>query len=79
MTGVGLRLAQDVGAHRKKTYSNMPLVEEELMKRAFWFAALALVSLFIWKLNYIYNRVLVWMDWSISCALGRPTGVHYEE
>ncbi|TFK89351.1 hypothetical protein K466DRAFT_584659, partial [Polyporus arcularius HHB13444] len=34
--GVGIRMAQDVGAHRKKVYSASPTVEEELWRRAFW-------------------------------------------
>lgn len=34
--GVGVRLAQDVGAHRRKVYNSPPTVEEELWKRAFW-------------------------------------------
>ncbi|TFK84862.1 hypothetical protein K466DRAFT_495789 [Polyporus arcularius HHB13444] len=34
--GLGLRLAQDMGAHRKKVYNTTPTVEGELMKRAFW-------------------------------------------
>lgn len=33
---IGLRKAQDVGAHRKKIYGAKPSVEEELWKRAFW-------------------------------------------
>ncbi|KAF8893810.1 fungal-specific transcription factor domain-containing protein [Infundibulicybe gibba] len=33
---VGLRKAQDVGSHQKKTYQNKPNVNEELWKRAFW-------------------------------------------
>lgn len=33
---IGLRKAQDVGAHRKKVYGAKPSVEEELWKRAFW-------------------------------------------
>lgn len=36
ITGVGLRLAQDMGVHRKKSYSATPNVEEETMKRAWW-------------------------------------------
>ena len=37
MIGIGIRLAQDVGAHRRKVY-NAPLsVESELWKRAFWY------------------------------------------
>lgn len=34
----GIGLAVDMGAHRKKAYSTPPSVEEELMKRAFWYA-----------------------------------------
>ncbi|KAI9569698.1 fungal-specific transcription factor domain-containing protein [Boletus coccyginus] len=34
--GVGLRKAQDVGAHRKKIYGDKPSIEGELWKRAFW-------------------------------------------
>ncbi|KAG8213977.1 hypothetical protein J3R82DRAFT_10726 [Butyriboletus roseoflavus] len=33
---VGLRKAQDVGAHRKKIYGDKPSIEGELWKRAFW-------------------------------------------
>ncbi|KAJ7188170.1 fungal-specific transcription factor domain-containing protein [Mycena filopes] len=33
---IGLRKAQDLGAHRKKVYSKTPSVEAELTKRAFW-------------------------------------------
>ncbi|KAI0671307.1 fungal-specific transcription factor domain-containing protein [Trametes maxima] len=34
--GIGIRMAQDVGAHRKKVYSSTPTMEEELWRRAFW-------------------------------------------
>ncbi|EIW83333.1 hypothetical protein CONPUDRAFT_102063 [Coniophora puteana RWD-64-598 SS2] len=37
---IGLRKAQDVGAHRKKVYGARPTVEEELWKRAFWLLVL---------------------------------------
>ncbi|KAF5386046.1 hypothetical protein D9615_002218 [Tricholomella constricta] len=36
IVGIGIRKAQDVGAHRKKVYQNKPSVDEELWKRAFW-------------------------------------------
>ncbi|KAI0090934.1 fungal-specific transcription factor domain-containing protein [Irpex rosettiformis] len=36
LIGVGLRLSQDIGAHRKKMYSSLPPVEGEMLKRAFW-------------------------------------------
>lgn len=34
--GLGLRMAQSMGVHRKKAYGPVPTVEEELRKRAFW-------------------------------------------
>lgn len=36
MVGIGIRLAQDVGAHRRKSYNEKITVEGELWKRAFW-------------------------------------------
>ncbi|PIL33900.1 transcription factor [Ganoderma sinense ZZ0214-1] len=33
---LGIRMAQDMGAHRKKMYSATPTIEQELWKRAFW-------------------------------------------
>ena len=33
---IGLRKAQDIGAHRKSVYSQVPTVEGELWKRAYW-------------------------------------------
>uniref|UniRef100_A0A0W0FGY6 Zn(2)-C6 fungal-type domain-containing protein n=3 Tax=Moniliophthora roreri TaxID=221103 RepID=A0A0W0FGY6_MONRR len=33
---IGLRKAQDAGAHRRTVYNRRPTVEEELWKRAFW-------------------------------------------
>ena len=34
--GYGIRVAQMMGAHRKKSYGTEPTVEGELRKRAFW-------------------------------------------
>ncbi|KAH9894867.1 fungal-specific transcription factor domain-containing protein [Cubamyces lactineus] len=36
LVGLGLRMAQDVGVHRRKTYGSMKKAEGELWKRAFW-------------------------------------------
>ncbi|KAK7026301.1 Zn(2)-C6 fungal-type domain-containing protein [Favolaschia claudopus] len=36
LVGVGLRLAQDIGVHRRKAPIQPPSVEGELYKRAFW-------------------------------------------
>lgn len=37
MVGIGIRLAQDVGAHRRKVHQRALTVEDELWKRAFWY------------------------------------------
>ncbi|PPQ66905.1 hypothetical protein CVT24_008520 [Panaeolus cyanescens] len=36
MVGIGIRQAQDVGAHRRKVHDRPHTVEDELWKRAFW-------------------------------------------
>ncbi|KAI0351888.1 hypothetical protein OH77DRAFT_1592538 [Trametes cingulata] len=36
MTGLGMRKALDIGAHRKTMYGSKPTVEDELWRRAFW-------------------------------------------
>ncbi|KAJ6496095.1 fungal-specific transcription factor domain-containing protein [Mycena sanguinolenta] len=36
LVGIGLRLAQDIGVHRRKAHVEVPSVERELFKRAFW-------------------------------------------
>ncbi|KAI0372641.1 hypothetical protein BV20DRAFT_963680 [Pilatotrama ljubarskyi] len=36
MTGLGMRKALDIGAHRKSMYGPKPTVEDELWRRAFW-------------------------------------------
>ncbi|KAJ7124224.1 fungal-specific transcription factor domain-containing protein [Mycena epipterygia] len=36
LVGIGLRLAQDAGAHRRTPHAEEPSVERELWKRAFW-------------------------------------------
>ncbi|KAK1235053.1 Gypsy retrotransposon integrase-like protein 1 [Marasmius sp. AFHP31] len=58
LVGTGLRLAQDVGAHRKNS-SGKITIEDELMKRAFW--------------------AMVYTDYSISAAYGRPCGLQEED
>ncbi|KAJ8087145.1 Gypsy retrotransposon integrase-like protein 1 [Marasmius tenuissimus] len=58
MIGTCLRLAQDVGAHRR-TVIGKTTVEDELMKRAFW--------------------AMVYMDYSISAASGKPCGLQEED
>ena len=38
--GVGIRKAQDLGAHRNKVYGEKPSAEEELWKRTVWMLVL---------------------------------------
>ncbi|KAI9511919.1 fungal-specific transcription factor domain-containing protein [Russula earlei] len=47
--GIGLRLAQDVGAHRRRSHHGRPTVEDELVKRAFW----VLLMFDIWTSSYL--------------------------
>ena len=35
--GAGIRIAIDVGAHRKTMYSSTPSMEDEVWRRAFWY------------------------------------------
>ncbi|KAF7292702.1 Fungal-trans domain-containing protein [Mycena indigotica] len=58
LIGIGIRIAQGVGAHRRQT-SGPHTVEAELWRRAFW--------------------TLVYYDRTISCALGRPAGLLYDD
>ncbi|KAJ7304700.1 fungal-specific transcription factor domain-containing protein [Mycena albidolilacea] len=59
LVGVGLRLAQDIGVHRRKGAVEVPTVESELYKRAFW--------------------VLLYLERTFSCSLGRTCSVEYDE
>lgn len=36
IVGHGIKMALVIGAHRRKIYSDIPIVERELLKRAFW-------------------------------------------
>jgi len=75
MVGIGIRLAQDVGAHRRKTHKHELTAEVELWKRAFWFAA-AISRLTSTELQF---RVLIFMDRMVSASLGRPCAIQDEE
>ncbi|KAJ7764189.1 fungal-specific transcription factor domain-containing protein [Mycena maculata] len=59
LLGVGIRLAQDVGAHRRTAHHEPPSVEGELWKRVFW--------------------VMVYMDRTISAAMGRTCAIQYDD
>lgn len=75
IVGHGLRLAQDLGAHRRMTYSAIPTVEGELRKRAFWYVARQCISP---RLSYSF-RCLIAMDRAMCTVLGRPCSIQDEE
>ena len=77
--GVSIRLAQDVGAHRKKVYNPTRTVEEERWKRAFWSVANADLPHSRPHADRRILRVLVALDRFISSALGRPCAIHDED
>ncbi|KAJ6550162.1 fungal-specific transcription factor domain-containing protein [Mycena capillaripes] len=58
LVGIGIRMAQEVGAHRRQN-TQRHTVETELWRRAFW--------------------VLVAYDRLVSCTLGRPCAMQYDD
>jgi hypothetical protein len=76
MIGIGIRLAQDVGAHRRKVYQSKPSLHDELWKRAFWYFAFH--DLIVHEAHFIL-RLLVIFDRQVSCGLGRPCAIQDEE
>lgn len=78
IVGFGLRLAEDIGAHRHKNWTTMLTAEEELEKRAMWYVAFRR-HLFGIILNPISTRMLLMFDTQLSCALGRPRTVNQRE
>ena len=76
MVGLGLRLAQEKGLHRRKG-SQKHTVEEELEKRVFWS-----VALFVFRSVLRFERgmrCLICIDRWMSAFLGRPCGMQDEE
>jgi hypothetical protein len=51
MVGIGVRLAQEIGAHRHNTNVKSPSAEYEIQKRAFW--SVSIRSIFFFALNWI--------------------------
>ena len=76
LAGIGIRLAQDVGVHRRKVHGHTLTIDDELWKRAFWCVELKL--LLRAHPNEVY-RVLVCCDRIVSSTLGRPCAIQDEE
>jgi hypothetical protein len=75
MAGIGIRLAQEVGCHRRKMYASTLTVEDELWKRAFWYAATTTIN----SAADLFRRTLVFFDRIYSCNVGRPCSTQDEE
>jgi hypothetical protein len=75
--GVGIRLAQDVGAHRRKVYGRGPSAIRELWKRAFWYVHACPVECF--SLTLVFRRCLVFHDRFSSAIMGRACAIQDEE
>ncbi|KAI0701458.1 fungal-specific transcription factor domain-containing protein [Cerioporus squamosus] len=71
LIGSGIRMAVDVGAHRKKMYNTKPTIEDELWRRAFW-----ILVVFEWSTSYGLGRPASIHDEDIDVAL--PTEVDDE-
>ncbi|KAI0324843.1 hypothetical protein GY45DRAFT_1391050, partial [Cubamyces sp. BRFM 1775] len=67
LVGLGIRMVQDVGAHRQKTYNALSRAEGELWKRAFWY------------LMRPACRCLLSFDRTISFNLGGPCAMQDED
>lgn len=75
-TGLGLRLAMEVGAHRKRTCERMS-VEHELWKRAFWYWPCN--SMCTHSYSQREHRSLLALDVSRSALEGLPCMITREE
>ena len=78
MCGIGIRLAQDLGANRRKMYpvTKRPTVDDELWKRTLWWVIR--IQLLHIKEFITFSRVLIGLDRSISSALGRSCAIQDE-
>ena len=79
MVGFGIRLAQDVGVHRRKVHQHVPTAEDEQWKRGFWYVTTFYPILSDFSNKIFFVRVLVCMDRIISAAMGRPCAIHDDE
>jgi hypothetical protein len=73
--GLGLRRAQDVGAHRRRSELH-PTAENEQWKRVFWyFFSLCLYG----NRQHFFTRVLLCLEWVVGTLTGRPLAMHDQE
>ena len=77
--GLGLRVAEDMGAHRRKAPNSVPTVRDELTKRAFWCAGPSMSMRRMWLTALHLFRTLLLLDRVLSLTFGRPCAMHDEE
>ena len=69
MIGIGARVAQDVGAHRRKYSADNLKIEDELWKRAFWCAPVSVR--FYLSHNSFIGFCFAWIAWRVRRAGAR--------
>ncbi|VDC04175.1 unnamed protein product [Peniophora sp. CBMAI 1063] len=72
--GHGIRLAQDIGAHKKKTYDALPSAEDEQYKRVFW-----ILTLLDKHLSIMMARPYAANDADLDLELPTPVDDEYWE
>jgi hypothetical protein len=75
--GIGIRIAQDVGAHRRKIHERKPSILGEQWKRAFW--SVHTHSCVMDPMNAFLYRCLVLYDRFSASILGRACSIQDEE
>ena len=75
VVGIGLRLAQDLGAHRRRTYVGRPTLMKEMMRRAFWYVADSLYPLRV----LTGHRTMILVNRRLSVLLGRSCAIQEED
>ena len=78
MAGIGLRMAQEAGAHRMRGHESLNNAESESWRRVFWYIHSS-HTIGITDLVGRCSRCLVFLDRYISSALGRPCAINDEE
>lgn len=73
--GMALRMAQEVGAHRRRTLK-APTAEDEHWKRVFWYGIFPLIPL---PNQSYFIRVLMCLDRLVSSFAGRQSVLLEEE
>lgn len=76
IVGIGIRMAIDVGAHRRKVYGKVSSVEAELWRRAFWSVNLGSFGMIM--AQYLL-RLLVYGERTMCMVIGQSPSIHDEE